>query len=64
MGQAGKRVRGSMTMHFGYKATYKSWPSKDYGCQTRYRVSTVTPSEPEYSGSHRQHDTGRQQLVI
>ena len=32
MGLAGRRVRGSMTMHFGYKATYESWPSKEYGC--------------------------------
>ena len=35
MGQAGRRVRGSM--HFGYKATYGSWPSKEYVCRTRYR---------------------------
>ena len=23
-----------MTVHFGYRATYGSWPSKEYGCQT------------------------------
>ena len=37
MGLAGIRVRDFMTMHFGYKATYGSWPSKEYGCQTKYR---------------------------
>ena len=37
MGLAVKRVRDSMTMHFGYKATCGSWPSKEYGCQTKYR---------------------------
>ena len=36
-GLAGRRVRDSMTMHFGYKATYESWPSKEYGCQTKHR---------------------------
>ena len=37
VGLAGRRVRGSMTVHFGYKATYESWLSKEYGCQTKYR---------------------------
>ena len=37
MGLAVKRVRDSMTVHFGYKAMYGSWPSKEYGCQIRYR---------------------------
>ena len=37
MGLAVKRVRDSMTMHFGYKATYGSWSSKEYGYQTKYR---------------------------
>ena len=32
-----ERSENSMTMHFGYKATYGSWPSKEYGCQTKYR---------------------------
>ena len=36
-GLAGRRVRDSMTVHFGYKATYGSRPSKEYGCQTNYR---------------------------
>ena len=31
------RKRGSMTMHYVYKATYESWPSKEYGCQIRCR---------------------------
>ena len=35
--KAGRRVRGSMTMHFGHKATYESWPSKEYDCRTKYR---------------------------
>ena len=59
VGLAGKKVRDSMSVHFGYKATYGSWPSKEYGCQTKYRVSSVSPSEPEFSGSHRHHDIGR-----
>ena len=33
MDLSGTRVRGSMTMHYVYKATYESWPSKEYGCQ-------------------------------
>ena len=37
MGLTGRRVRGSMIMHNGYKATYESWQSKEYGCQIRYR---------------------------
>ena len=37
MDLAGRRVKDSMTMHFGYKATYESWPSKEYGCQTKYK---------------------------
>ena len=35
MDLAGRRVRGSMTMHYVYNATYESWPSKEYGCQIR-----------------------------
>ena len=37
MGPAGTKVRGSMTMHFGYKVKYESWPSKEYGYQTKCR---------------------------
>ena len=47
MGLAVKRVRDSMTVHFGYKAMYGSWPSKEYGCQIRY------------SSSRGRRDTGR-----
>ena len=36
MDLAGRKVRGSTTMHFGNNATYESWPSKEYGCQTKY----------------------------
>ena len=37
MDLSGRRVTGSMTMHYVYKATYESWPSKEYGCQIRCR---------------------------
>ena len=37
MGPSGRRVRGSMAMHFVYKATYEIWRSKEYSCQTKYR---------------------------
>ena len=37
MDLAGRRVRGSTTMHFGYRATYERLRSKEYDCQTKYR---------------------------
>ena len=27
-------------MHFGYKATYERWPSKEYDCQTKCKDSS------------------------
>ena len=36
---AGRRVRDSTTMHFGYRATNKSLLSKEYDCQTKYKDS-------------------------
>ena len=36
-GPGRKKVRDSITMHFGYKATYESCPRKEYVCQTKKR---------------------------
>ena len=39
MDLAGRRVRGSMTMHYGCKTMSESWPNRECGCRTKYRVS-------------------------
>ena len=34
-GPGRKKGERLLTLHFGYKATYGSWPSKEHGCQTK-----------------------------